>query len=83
MTLAAQHAMSLGFSGLVRALVRDGERAHVALQQEEQAEEDLSTRSHHFFSRVPYHHRMGEAYGGARLGSRVERDVTEAVKRAV
>jgi hypothetical protein len=29
---------------------------------------DVPTRSHHFFSGVPYHHLMGKAFDAARLG---------------
>jgi isocitrate lyase len=32
-------------------------------------ESTIPTRSHHFFSGVPYHHVMGEKYSAARLGA--------------
>ncbi len=70
-TLAAQHAASLGIARLFRGLREKGHRAYVDLQREEWAEQDLPTKSHHFFSGVPYHQLIGEAYGAARLGGGV------------
>jgi hypothetical protein len=45
------------------------EQGYVDLQKREWAEgEDFPTRSHHFFSGVPYHHLVGKMYDAARLG---------------
>jgi len=42
---------------------------YIALQRKEFApDQDFPTRSHHFFSGVPYHHLVGKAYDAARLG---------------
>lgn len=38
---------------------------------EKWAEPDLPTKSHHFWSGVPYHQHVGEAYGASRLGGDV------------
>jgi isocitrate lyase len=70
-TLAAQHSASLGISRLFKGLRERGHDAYVALQREEWAEADLPTKSHHFFSGVPYHQHVGEVYGASRLGGDV------------
>lgn len=70
-TLAAQHAASLGIARLFKGLRERGNSAYVALQREEWAEPDLPTKSHHFFSGVPYHQHVGELYGASRLGADV------------
>ena len=70
-TLAAQHSASLGVARLFKGLRERGHEAYVALQREEWAEPDLPTKSHHFFSGVPYHQHVGEVYGASRLGGTV------------
>jgi 2-methylisocitrate lyase-like PEP mutase family enzyme len=70
-TLAAQHAGALGIARLFKGLRGSGHEAYVALQREEWAEKDLPTKSHHFFTGVPYHQAMGEAYSAGRLGRAV------------
>jgi len=76
-TLAAIHANGLGFAELLQALRDQGAPGYVALQRKEWADGvDLPTRSHHLFSGVSYHHRMGEEYGAARLS----RDVNEELR---
>ncbi len=67
-TLAAQHSASLGSARLFKGLRERGHEAYVALQREEWAEKDLPTKSHHFFSGVPYHQHLGKAYDASRLG---------------
>jgi hypothetical protein len=53
------------------AMAEREQDAYIELQREEWADGlDLPTRSHHFFSGVPYHHLVGELYGGSRLGGR-------------
>lgn len=69
-TLGGQHAMGHGLSQLLRRMGAVQEQGYVELQEKEWAEgEDFPTRSHHFFSGVPYHHLVGKAYDAARLGS--------------
>jgi hypothetical protein len=52
------------------------EQGYVELQREEWVEDvDVPTRSHHFFSGVPYHHLVGKAYDAARLGSEFVEDL--------
>jgi len=70
-TLGGQHAAGLGLSRLLMAMAEREQDAYIELQREEWADGlDLPTRSHHFFSGVPYHHLVGELYGGSRLGGR-------------
>jgi len=69
-TLGAQHAMGLGLSELLQGMRKTQEQAYISLQRREwAADADIPTRSHHFFSGVPYHQLVGDAYGGARLGA--------------
>jgi isocitrate lyase len=69
-TLGAQHATGLGLSRLLAGMAEREQDAYIDLQREEwTGGEDLPTRSHHRFSGVPYHHLVGELYGGSRLGS--------------
>lgn len=79
-TLAAQHSASLGIARLFRGLRDRGHSAYVDLQREEWAEKDLPSKSHHFFSGVPYHQLMGEAYAAGRLGGAVREDVPEETR---
>lgn len=77
-TLPAQHAMGLGFSELLQNLARQQEKAYIELQQREWAPNtDFPTRSHHFFSGVPYHHLLGQAYDAPRLGTQFEEEPLE------
>lgn len=78
-TLAAQHAMGFGFSQLLEGLKRDRQDAYIELQRREWAGDDqVPTRSHHYFSGVPYHHLMGEQLGSARFGHAVDLGVEAA-----
>ncbi|MBI2325595.1 MAG: isocitrate lyase/PEP mutase family protein [Chloroflexi bacterium] len=79
-TLAAQHSASLGIARLFRGLRERGHEAYVTLQREEWAEPDLPTKSHHFFSGVPYHQHVGKAYDAGRLGADVKEDVPEETR---
>ena len=79
-TLAAQHSASLGIARLFRGLRERGNDAYVALQREEWAEADLPTKSHHFFTGVPYHQLLGEEYGSSRLGREVKEDTPEETR---
>ena len=68
-TLGAQHAEGHGLSVLLQAMSSDQQDGYIALQRKEfEAGQDFPTRSHHFFSGVPYHHLVGKAYDAARLG---------------
>ena len=72
-TLAAQHAMGLGFSQLLEALKAKGQDGYIELQRREWAEDgSVPTRSHHLFTGVPYHHQMGEQLGTVRFGKGVD-----------
>jgi isocitrate lyase len=78
-TLAAIHANGLGFARLLQDLRDRGALGYVDLQRQEWADGlDLPTRSHHLFSGVPYHHRMGEIYGAARLSRDVQEELRES-----
>jgi isocitrate lyase len=68
-TLGAQHAEGHGLSVLLQAMSKDQQDGYIALQRKEfEQDQDFPTRSHHFFSGVPYHHLVGKAYDAARLG---------------
>jgi isocitrate lyase len=69
-TLGAQHATGHGLSLLLQAMAEREEQGYIDLQRQEwRAGIDLPTRSHHFFSGVPYHHLVGKRYDAARLGT--------------
>jgi isocitrate lyase len=77
-TLGGQHAMGHGFSELLSAMAEKQEQGYIELQRREwQDGTDFPTRSHHEFSGVPYHHRMGEAYDSARLGREFVEELPE------
>jgi len=68
-TLGAHHAEGHGLSVLLQAMSSDQQDGYIALQRKEfEPGQDFPTRSHHFFSGVPYHHLVGKAYDAARLG---------------
>jgi len=68
-TLGAQHAEGHGLSVLLQAMSAEQQDGYIALQRREfEQGQDFPTRSHHFFSGVPYHHLVGKAYDAARLG---------------
>jgi isocitrate lyase len=68
-TLGAQHAEAHGLSVLLQAMSREQQDGYIALQRKEFEEgADFPSKSHHFFSGVPYHHLVGKAYDAARLG---------------
>jgi isocitrate lyase len=68
-TLGAQHAEGHGLSVLLQAMSNDQQDGYIALQRKEfEQGQDFPTKSHHFFSGVPYHHLVGKAYEAARLG---------------
>ena len=54
------------------------EQGYIALQRQEWVEgEDIPTRSHHYFSGVPYHHVVGRMYDAARLGMEFVEEISE------
>ena len=77
-TLGGQHAMGHGLSRLLERMGDIQEQGYVELQRQEWAEgEDFPTRSHHFFSGVPYHHLVGKAYDAARLGQEFVEELSD------
>jgi isocitrate lyase len=77
-TLGAQHAMAHGLSTLLQGMSERQEQAYIELQKKEWAAgQDLPSKSHHFFSGVPYHQLVGEAFGGSRLGSKFQEKLAE------
>jgi isocitrate lyase len=77
-TLGGQHAMGHGLSQLLERMGDVQEQGYIELQQREWAAgEDFPTRSHHFFSGVPYHHLVGKAFDAARLGQEYVEELGE------
>src|SRR5438270_6127285 len=77
-TLGGQHAESYGLSVLQREMAQHQEQGYIALQRQEWVEgEDIPTRSHHYFSGVPYHHVVGKMYDAARLGMEFVEELSE------
>ena len=75
-TLGGQHAAGLGLSKLLASMAEKQEQGYIALQREEwSAGADYPTRSHHFFSGVPYHHLVGKMYDASRLGTEFVEDL--------
>jgi isocitrate lyase len=69
-TLGGQHAKSYGMNQLLQDLRERKEQAYIDFQKKEWAEGvDMPSKSHHFFSGVPYHHLVGKEYDAARLGT--------------
>ncbi len=68
-TLGGQHAEGYGLSNLLQDMAAHQEQGYIHLQQQEWVENgDYPTRSHHFFSGVPYHHLVGKQYDASRMG---------------
>jgi isocitrate lyase len=77
-TLGGQHASSHGLSVLLADMAERREAGYIDLQKKEWAQgADIPTRSHHFFSGVPYHHLVGKMYDAARLGKEFAEDLPE------
>jgi isocitrate lyase len=77
-TLGAQHAEGHGLSVLLKAMSEEQQDGYIELQRKEFAPgSDFPTRSHHFFSGVPYHHLVGKAYDAARLGREYVEELPE------
>jgi 2-methylisocitrate lyase-like PEP mutase family enzyme len=77
-TLGGQHAESYGLSCLLNDMQERREGGYIELQRKEWAAgADFPTKSHHFFSGVPYHHLMGKLYDAARLGTEYVEELPE------
>jgi isocitrate lyase len=77
-TLDVQHASSYGLSELLQAMSEGQEQGYIELQRKEWVEGgDFPTKSHHFFSGVPYHHVVGHMYDAARLGRHFMEELPE------
>jgi isocitrate lyase len=77
-TLGGQHATGYGLSNLLQAMSEGQEQGYIELQRQEWVDgADYPTRSHHFFSGVPYHHVVGKLYDAARLGKEFVEDLPE------
>jgi isocitrate lyase len=75
-TLGGQHAAGYGLSNLLQSMSQKQEQGYIELQRLEWAKkQDYPTRSHHFFSGVPYHHLVGKLYDGSRLGHEFVEDL--------
>ncbi len=68
-TLGAQHATGHGLSVLLQAMSKEQQHGYIELQKKEWVKDgDFPTKSHHFFSGVPFHHLVGKKFDAARLG---------------
>jgi isocitrate lyase len=68
-TLGGQHATSHGLSVLLQDMAKLKQHGYIELQKKEWGRDgDFPSKSHHFFSGVPYHHLLGDEYDAARLG---------------
>jgi len=76
-TLGGQHAMGYGLSNLLQSMAETQEEGYIDLQRHEWKGRDYPTRSHHFFSGVPYHHFVGKMYDASRLGQEFVEDLPE------
>jgi isocitrate lyase len=77
-TLGAQHATGHGLSVLLQAMSQGQQQGYIELQKKEwEKGTDFPTRSHHFFSGVPYHHVVGKLYDAARLGKEFVEELPE------
>jgi isocitrate lyase len=77
-TLGAQHAEAHGLSVLLEAMSKEQQDGYIELQRKEFAPgADFPSKSHHFFSGVPYHHLVGKAYDAARLGREFVEELPE------
>lgn len=77
-TLGAQHATGHGLSVLLQAMSASQQHGYIELQKKEfEKGSDFPTRSHHFFSGVPYHHVVGKLYDAARLGKEFVEELPE------
>lgn len=77
-TLGAQHATAHGLSVLLQEMKEGQEQGYINLQRKEWVKgADFPSKSHHFFSGVPYHHAVGKLFDAARLGHEYVEDLPE------
>lgn len=77
-TLGGQHATGYGLSNLLKDMSEHQEQGYITLQKKEWLEGvDYPTKSHHFFSGVPYHHVVGKQYDAARMGFEFVEEISE------
>jgi isocitrate lyase len=77
-TLGAQHANAHGVSVLLQNMAAMQEQGYIELQRQEWSDSgDFPSKSHHFFSGVPYHHLVGKMYDAARLGKEFVEELPE------
>jgi len=77
-TLGGYHAKAYGMNTLLQDLVANKEQGYINLQKKEWAEDvDMPSKSHHFFSGVPWHHLVGKEYDAARLGKEFVEDLPD------
>jgi isocitrate lyase len=77
-TLGAQHATAHGLSVLLQAMSLGQEMGYIELQNKEwEPGQDFPSKSHHFFSGVPYHHVVGKMFDAARLGREFVEELPE------
>ena len=77
-TLGAQHANAHGVSVLLQEMSQHQEQGYIELQKKEWDDNgDFPSKSHHFFSGVPYHHLVGKKYDAARLGKEFVEELSE------
>lgn len=77
-TLGAQHATAHGLSVLLQAMSLGQEMGYIELQKKEWEQgQDFPSKSHHFFSGVPYHHVVGKMFDAARLGHEFVEELPE------
>jgi hypothetical protein len=63
---------------LLQAMSNEQQQGYIELQKKEwEPGSDFPTRSHHFFSGVPYHHVVGKLYDAARLGREFVEELPE------
>jgi isocitrate lyase len=77
-TLGAQHANAHGVSVLLQNMAEAQEQGYIELQKQEWGDSgDFPSKSHHFFSGVPYHHLVGKMYDAARMGKEFVEELPE------
>ncbi len=77
-TLGAQHAAGYGLGVLLQGMRARQQDGYIDLQRKEWEDGvDVPTRSHHFFSGVPYHHLVGKMYDASRLGQEFVEELPE------
>ena len=77
-TLGAQHATAHGLSVLLQSMAEREEQGYIELQRKEwEQDADFTSKSHHHFSGVPFHHAVGKMYDAARFGNEFREELPE------